>query len=170
MTLVSELDKFGQLFKQHLNSSVKATLRWVTATAVNWDEQTMTATDSDELEYFDVLLGVTTTAVKPVLNTDCLIAIVEGDEATAFLLYADEAELIQFNGGSNGGLTVTPELKTQLDKLTARVDGIIDAVNGAQPSPSPDGGVALHNTMKAGLALITDKESFDKIENKKITH
>ncbi len=170
MTLVSELDRFGGLFKQHLNSSMKATLRWVTATAVNWDEQTMTATDSDELEYFDVLLGVTTTVVKPVLNTDCLIAIVEGDEATAFLLYADEAELIQFNGGTNGGLTVTPELKTQLDKLTARVDGVIDAINSAQTSPSPDGGTVLHNTMKAGLALITEKESFDKIENEKITH
>lgn len=123
MTLKAELDKFGQLFKSHLNGSMKATLRWVSPTEVDWEEQTMTAVDGDGLEFFDVLLGVGTTAVKPVVGTDCLISIVEGDEATAFLLYADEAEeiiinaekmsyqsnLIQYNGGENGGLVkVTP--------------------------------------------------------------
>jgi hypothetical protein len=170
MTLVSELDKFGQLFKQHLNSSMKATLRWVTATAVNWDEQTMTATDSDELEYFDVLLGVTTTAVKPVLNTDCLIAIVEGDEATAFLLYADEAELIQFNGGTNGGLTITPTLVENLDKNNSILEAILNVLKGAQiMEPGNGSPSALQTALKAA---VTGKElgDFSKIENEKITH
>lgn len=171
MTLKSELDTFGLLFKQHLNGSMKASLRWVTATAVDWEAKTMTATDSDDLPYNDVLLGVVTTAVKPVLNTDCLIAIVENDEATAFLLYADEAELIQYNGGENGGLTNTPELKTQLDKLTARVDGIIDGINSASVIATPqDGGTALWALFKTEIAKITEKESFEAIEDDKITH
>jgi hypothetical protein len=99
MTLKNELDRFSQLFKGHLNGSMKATLRWVSATEVDWNAQTMTAVDGDGLEFFDVLLGVGTTAVKPVINTDCLIAIVEGDEATAFLLYADEAEEFYLKAG-----------------------------------------------------------------------
>ena len=126
MTLKNELDRFGQLFKQHLNGSMKATLRWVEATEVDWDAQTMTAVDGDGLEFFNVLLGVGTMAIKPVVGTDCLIAIVEGDEATAFLMYADEAEeitanakslryssdLIEYNGGENGGLVkVSPVIE-----------------------------------------------------------
>lgn len=100
MSLRDELDIFGQLFNRHLNDSMKATLRWVSPTEVDWDAQTMTAVDGDGLEFYDVLLGVGTTAVKPVIGTDCLIAIIEGDEATAFMLYADEAEEVYLKSGS----------------------------------------------------------------------
>jgi hypothetical protein len=142
MTLKSELDHFSQLFKGHLNGSMKATLRWVSATEVDWDAQTMTAVDGDGLEFFDVLLGVGTTAVKPVVGTDCLIAIVEGDEATAFLLFADEAELIQLNGGELGGLIkITPTIawmkKVNLDMqvLKTLLSGIGLAFNSQTPNP-----------------------------------
>ena len=169
MTLKSELDEFAGLFKQHLRGAVKATLRWVDAESVDWENKTMTATDEDDLPYYDVLLGVGMMAVKPVKGTECLIAILEGNEATAFLLYANEAELIEFNQGLNGGLANTPELKTQLEKLTARVDGIIDAIKNGVPGAS-DGGAALLTSIKTGLASITDKEDFSEIEDSKITH
>jgi len=150
---------------------MKATLRWVTATAVDWDNKTMTATDSDELPYYDVLLGVGMMAIKPTKDTDCLIAIVEGDEATAFLLYANKADLVEWNGGVNGGLTNTPELKTQLDKLTARVDAILNAINSPSVVATPqDGGTAMLALIRTELAKITDKEKFDKIEDILITH
>ena len=171
MSLRDELDIFGQLFNRHLNDSMKATLRWVIPTEVDWDAQTMIAVDGDGLEFYDVLLGVGTTAVKPVKGTDCLIAIIEGDEATAFMLYADEAELIQFNGGDNGGLTIVPELKKQLDKMTARIDGIVDAINDQSVVATPqDGGTALLSLLRAQIAKIQDKEKFDDIEDTKITH
>ncbi len=170
MTLKSELDTFGQLFKQHLNSSAKATLRWVTATAINWEAQTMTATDSDGLEFFEVLLGVVTTAIKPVVNTDCLIAIVEGDEATAFLLYADEAELIQFNGGENGGLCITPKLVENLNKNNALLQALLGVINGtAIPEPGSGSPSALQAALKT--AVVTKEiGDFTAIENTKITH
>lgn len=171
MTLKSELDEFAGLFKQHLRGAVKATLRWVDAESVDWENKTMTGTDEDDLPYYDVLLGVGMMAVKPVKGTECLIAILEGNEATAFLLYANEAELIEFNQGLNGGFANTPELKTQLEKLTARVDGIIDAINNATVSTAgPDAGAVLLANMKLGLASITDKEDFSEIEDSKITH
>lgn len=171
MSLKSETDKFGELFKRRLSDSSKATLKWVTADEVDWEAQTMTASGEDDLKFFDVLLGLGTVAVKPVIGTDCLIAIVENDDATAFMLYADEAELIAYNGGENGGLTNTPELKTQLDKLTARVDGIIDAIKDPSVIPTAqDGGNALWALFKGLIAQITEKESFENIENDKIKH
>lgn len=171
MSLNSELDKFNELFKQRLIDNSKATLRWVTAEEVDWEAQTMTASGEDDLKFFDVLLGLGTVSVKPVLGADCLIAIVENDDATAFMLYANEAELISYNGGENGGLTNTPELKIQLDKLTARVDGIIDAIKDpAVIATAQDGGNALWALFKALIAQITEKENFDNIENEKITH
>lgn len=171
MSLTDELDQFGKLFKYHLKGSQKATLRWVTAETIDWDNQTMTATDCDDLPFNDVLLGVGMVAVKPTIGTDCLIAILEGDEATAFLLYANDAELIVYNNGQNGGLANTPELKKQLDKLTARVDGIISAINNGIPaSGAADGGAGLQTSIKAALAQITDKENFGEIEDTKITH
>ncbi|WP_320053976.1 hypothetical protein [uncultured Acetobacteroides sp.] len=171
MTLKSELDQFGMLFKHHLNGAVKATLVWVTAGEIDWVNKTMTAIDEDDLPYYDVLLGVGSMSVKPRKDTDCLIAKIEGDEATAFLVMADEVELIEFNGGKNGGLAVVPELKTQLEKLSKRVDGLIDAINSPKVVATPqDGGTALLGLLRVELAKITDKESFDKIEDTTIKH
>lgn len=138
MTLKSELDRFGQLFKGHLSSSMKATMRWVSPTEVSWEAKTMTAVDGDGLEFFDVLLGVGTTAVKPVVGCDCLIAIIEGDEATAFMLYADEAEevvihtnkmqlggeLIQYNEGDNGGLVKVAPMTEWMKKVSTDLQAL----------------------------------------------
>lgn len=60
-------------------------------------------------------------------------------------------------------------VKTELEKLSARVDGIIDAIKNGVPG-SQDGGAALHTSIKAALATITDKEDFSQIENTKIKH
>ena len=142
MTLKNELDRFSQLFKGHLNGSMKATLRWVSATEVDWDAQTMTAVDGDGLEFFDGLLGVGTTAVKPVVGTDCLIAIVEGDEATAFLLFADEAEEIYLNAGETklavkeDGCVIergSENLVTALSDLISEIQKIV-VVQGTSPN------------------------------------
>lgn len=148
MTLKSELDQFGQLFKRHINGSMRATLRWVEATEVDWpstgsgDEPTMTAVDGDGLEFFNVLLGVGATAVKPLVGTDCLIAIVEGDESTAFLLFADEAEELYLKAGttrlvvSEGGCVVergNENLLTALTDLISEVQKVVVVV-GTSPN------------------------------------
>jgi hypothetical protein len=55
--------------------------------------------------------------------------------------------------------------------MTARIDGIIDAITNAVPAPSGmDGGAALQTSMIANLETIIDKENFSSIENKKINH
>lgn len=142
MNLKDELDVFGQLFKNHLNSTMKATMRWVVPTIIDWESQTMTATDGDDLEFFDVLLGVGATAVKPVVGCDCLIAIVEGDEATSILIYADKVDQVYLKSGDTL-LTVSAEgcrlerksedLLSVLSDLIAEIQKIVVVV-GTTPN------------------------------------
>lgn len=60
-------------------------------------------------------------------------------------------------------------LKTELDKLSDRVDTIIRAIRNATPTPQ-DGGAGLKSTMVATLSTITQKEDFSKIQDDKIKH
>ncbi len=159
MTLKSELDQFGVLFKEHLRGSAKASLRWVTAESVDWDNRTMTATDADRLAFNNVLLGVGAVAVKPKQGTDCLISIVEGDEASTILIYAHEADLIQYNDGGNGGLVTIGELTAKLNglvgELNTQLDLIATGITGAGGAYTPG---TISNFSKSDY------------ENTKITH
>jgi len=108
--------------------------------------------------------------ITPVSGSSVIVSRI-GDSDELFVEMFSEVESIIIDGGDNGGLTITPELKTQLDKLTARVDGIINAINSQTVIPVPqDGGTALLSLLRLEIAKITDKEKFDKIENTKIKH
>jgi hypothetical protein len=170
MSLKNELDKLDELFKQRLNGTQKATLRWVEATAVDWENRTMTAVDEADLPYHDVLLGVGMMAVKPVLHTDCLIAIVENDESSAFLLYANEAEEIVFNGGQLGGMVKVDVLKDVLSKTNALLSAITGVINGAQVlEPGNSAPSALQIAMKSAISGKSVGD-FNEIEDNKIKH
>ena len=53
--------------------------------------------------------------------------------------------------------------------MSKRIDGIIDALNKAVPTPQ-DGGAGLQTTIKTKLATILEKEDFSDIENTTIKH
>ena len=97
----------------------------------------------------------------------------EGDaalytESGGWIICRDSGE-IEILGKNFGGLIKVEELQTQLEKLTARVDGIINALRNSLTLPQ-DGG----STYKAGivsvLSEITDKENFSSIASDKVFH
>jgi hypothetical protein len=88
---------------------------------------------------------------------------------TAYISLYSEIETVAIRGDQFGGLIKIEELVENLDKLTARVDGIISAINNGVPAPT-DGGAALQLSIKAGLSAITKKEDFTGIENEAIKH
>ena len=76
---------------------------------------------------------------------------------------------ITINDGSNGGLTITPELKKQLEKNTARIDMIIailkNQITSVSLQPNP-GWVGIVTPLFEAL----QKEDYSGIENKKVKH
>ena len=89
-------------------------------------------------------------------------------------LKAGEKTLEMGNNGVvwNGGSETTAnaqELKNQLVTMSARIDGIIDAITKAVPG-SMDGGATYKTNMITELALITNKEDFENIIDEKIKH
>ena len=81
----------------------------------------------------------------------------------------EEVEEIIINGGENGGLIKIGELVENLDKMTKRIDGIIEAIKNSTPV-AQDGGTSMKASMVAALNTLTDKENFSAIENEKIRH
>lgn len=73
-----------------------------------------------------------------------------------------------FNGGSETMANAT-DLKKQLEKMSKRIDGIMDAIKNAVAIPQ-DGGTGLQKTMVAALAAIVDKENFGQMIDDKIKH
>jgi hypothetical protein len=132
-------------------------------------------------------MGAAGILVLPAVGSEIIVGFLDRNNAVA-LVYSEvetlevatgtedaysavvmDKESIVFNEGENGGMCITPELKTQLDKMSARIDGIIDAINNAA-FVAQDGGAMLQTNIKTALAGLTDVESFENIENDKIKH
>ena len=81
-----------------------------------------------------------------------------------------EVESIVFDGGVNGGLTITPKLVQELNKNNTLLQAIITILSGS-PIPEPGNGSpsALQTALKGA---ISGKElgDFSEIENSKIKH
>jgi len=120
---------------------------------------------------FDVKLLAGTSAtpllITPVVGSTVIATFLSKD--TAFVSLYSEIESVQIMGDQFGGLIKIEELVKNLDKLTARVDGIIDAIKNGVPIPT-DGGAGLQTTIKVALALLVDKEDFTTMENENIKH
>lgn len=122
--------------------------------------------------------------VKPKEGSHVQCAMIE-DTTEAFIIAWSEIESVElvfpehtmtvnkdgtvWGDGSNGGMVKAVELKAQLDKVTARVNGIIDAIKNGIPV-AQDGGVGLQQSIVVGLETLMDVEDFTGIENEKLKH
>ena len=106
--------------------------------------------------------------ITPKVGSNVLIADLGGELRDLAVIQFSDIEKIEL-GEANHTTAKADVLKAELEKMTERVDGIIDAINNAVPGSS-DGGAALQTSMKVALATITEKEDFSSIENSKILH
>ncbi|MDR1836605.1 MAG: hypothetical protein LBQ89_02995 [Treponema sp.] len=84
-------------------------------------------------------------------------------------IIAREDGTVELFGKNAGGIVKAKELKSQLDKLTARVDGIIDALKNSQTAVQ-DGGATYKGQIVAALSALVNKEDFSNIESEKVRH
>tara|TARA_R110000796_G_scaffold73842_5_gene165890 strand:- start:4985 stop:5491 length:507 start_codon:yes stop_codon:yes gene_type:complete len=138
--------------------------------SITGDEADLTPVNGDaDLLGVKLIAGSSGTPllITPVIGSVVVATFLSKD--TAFISLYSEIESVQIRGDQFGGLIKIEELVKNLDLLTKRVDGIIDAIKNGVPIPQ-DGGVGLQTTIKAGLALIIQKENFSNMENETIKH
>ena len=99
----------------------QAQLRWVTVDKVDKENKAMDVTGViDQLEYYDVQLGMGALCIYPKPGTTCLVGIIEGQETDAFLISADEVDEIVLNGGTLGGHQFIEAEIVRMDTCTER--------------------------------------------------
>lgn len=162
-----------------------------TVSSVDHERRTCNVEREHKAELFDVRLnafldsGSNVVTIYPKVKSKVLCILIENDKTDAFILSATDIEEVSgeidgvkvtwtkegivFNDGQLGGMVKPAVLKAELDKLTARVDGIINAIKSGVPV-AQDGGLALQQTVVAALNTLTDKEDFSAIENEKVKH
>jgi len=127
--------------------------------------------NNGDAEIFDVRLqpsNVKGIYIEPVVGST--VYITQLDENNYFVVMYSEVVQIQIGGDDYGGLTITPELRNQLEKNNNLLQQLINILNGP-PIPEPGNGAA--SALQAALsASITGLSlgTFDSIENENITH
>ena len=181
----SEIQEFGSLLDMTFKAKTKVQTHWVKTKTVDWETKTMVATGvKDDLDFFDVILGLGSINLKPKVGSLCLIGIILNKEASVFLINAQEIEayelvdstgfklelnegLMTINGAAFSGLVKAPELKLQIDKNTKLLEKIKQAFNQWSPIPE-DGGSALKGLSSSFTSLET--ANLDDIENPTVKH
>lgn len=166
------IDEFGALFKKHLENNKQVQLRLVYCKDVDWEEKTMTAMGAtDDLEYYDVSLGLGYKFIKPKVDADCIIGILEGEESVGFLLDASEVEEVVYNGGELGGLVKIEQLKENIDTLKKYCEALNSAISIGLSAVGV--GSAASGTLGEeafSKAMVGQEISFTDMENKNIKH
>lgn len=104
--------------------------------------------------------------ISPTAGSTVLVADLSGGEMRELAIIAySKIDSIVLDGGSLGGLVKGMELKTQLDKMSARIDGIADALKNSATA-AQDGGAVYKAAIVAAIAGL-DKEDFANIESEK---
>lgn len=104
--------------------------------------------------------------IRPSIGS--IVGIIMDSDHTGEIVCFSQADLIQMLDGSFGGLTKTQELKTQIDKLNAQLQAVINSLTNWAVIPS-DGGAALKTYFATQISGKTAGD-FSNIENTHITH
>jgi len=149
---------------------------------INPDKRTCTVTPKNgDADLHDVRLqalrGMSTGIVlMPKKGSDVVVGFLDEAEAVIVLSSTlDYVEIktdteIRLNGDSLGGIVNAKELKTQIDKNTAILNGILSILNGP-PIPEPGNGApsALQTSLKAAVSG-KQTANLSNIENTKVKH
>ena len=141
---------------------------FITGEVTETDRATLTC--SIKLDEDLILHGCRLNAVECQERGDCFAVIPKVGSLVSGIATADlrDVLIVSFSEIDEVIIKATKisanDFKTQLDKMTARIDGIIDAIKNGVPTPQ-DGGTALQQTIVASLEQLTDKENFNTLSD-----
>lgn len=123
--------------------------------------KTILTIGNSEIMVEDNAVSLVTEKVKATLSANTLKLDVNGTT-----LEMDGSKSV-WNGGSETTANAT-NLQKELTRMSARIDGIIQAITGSAVTPQ-DGGLAYKTNMSEALATL-QKEDFSQIIDNKIKH
>jgi hypothetical protein len=96
-----KIDELVRLLAKGTKSAVKPQMVWAKVSALDWENKKMTAIGLvDELEYFEVLLGLGHVFKKPRVGSLCLLGIIANHDAFTFLIEAEDVEEMQLQSNT----------------------------------------------------------------------
>ena len=151
------LDKLKITLSELQASKIPTQTVLVEVKEVNWDDRTMTVIGvDDELEYYDVLLGLGSVNVKPKVGSNCLIGFINNSETLPFLIMAEVVEEIDVKSEHcqlkvNDGFL----LKKENETLKALMVDLLTAIE------------AMRFTTRSGPTIkLLNKQQFTDIKNR----
>lgn len=100
--MTGEFKRFSELISKRFKEMAEIQTAWVVVKSVDWSEKTMVATGvADELDYFDVLLGLDADYKRPKVGAKAIIGIIDNQPGNSFLIYAEQLEEIEINVGKS---------------------------------------------------------------------
>lgn len=166
----NEIDNFKALLNANFKSILPTNSFWVVAKEIDEDSATMTATGViDDLDFFDILLGIGDCKVFPASNSKCLIGSIAGKEAQTFLIYAEKIDKVIYHNGENKGIVKVEPTTDKLNALEQSINDLKQIFTSWTPSPQ-DGGAALKSVVSSWAGQQLTETQISDLENEKITH
>ena len=175
-------DKFRKRLIEMINDEIPVIITSGEVVSVNEDDLTAIVKELRTGLDFLVKLNAGKTEKKviviPKVGSFVLVGIIYNSKQSRFIVSVSEVDKViidaetsvVFNGGENGGLCITPTLKTELDKNNAILTAILNVLNGA---PVMEPGTAPSNMLQTALkTAVTGKQVGDitHIEKSSVKH
>ncbi len=157
-------------------ATTRATIFSATVKAVDEENMVCEVEPDGQAELDEVRLkagidGITDGIVEfPAVDSTVLCAIIGKDEDICTILKCSSVDKVVINGGELGGLTITSELKTQLDKTKEVIDSIVQILSG---SPINEPGNGSPSALQAALGTALEGKElgdYSNIEDEKVLH
>lgn len=119
-----ELNEFINLLDIKAKGNAKIQVHWAEVMAVDWETKTMTVKGLiDDLEFYDVLLGLGSVFKKPTVGTKCLIGLILNNDAAAFLIEAEAVEEISFCVAENKAVFDQDKYNVTIGESEFKING-----------------------------------------------
>lgn len=93
-------------FRRNLSNKMKEQTEiqtvWATVKSIDWEQKICIATgELDDLDYYEVLLGIGDVYLKPKKGTKVLLGVINNNSAATFVIHAEEVEEIETTSGDS---------------------------------------------------------------------
>lgn len=131
-------NKLGATLTQFTKKLIDVQTHWCIVKEVDWVKKTMICTGVvDNLDFFNVNLGIGSIVKKPKIKTRCLIGIINNNGADAFMIDCDQVEEMVITSGQSvctikeAGFIIKQSdesLRLVLNDLIAEINNLNDEV------------------------------------------